>query len=67
MCLVSGSSRSLGSTKNTTGMSTLWPPFRVCSEKQKHSILLKYLPAIAGLTLKVAVPVVGRATRLAAR
>jgi hypothetical protein len=36
----------LGSTKNTTGISTFCPPVSVCSVKQKHSSLLKYCPAL---------------------
>ena len=44
-------------------MSTFSPPFSVCSVKQKHSILLKYLPAWSGLTLNIAWPVVVRAVR----
>ena len=35
-------------------MRTLSPGFNVCSVKQKHSILLKYCPAWAGVTLNVA-------------
>ena len=61
MCFVSGSSRSFGSTKKMTGIFTLSPGFSVCSVKQKHSILLKYFPAISGVTLKTAWPVVERA------
>ena len=34
--------------------------------KQKHWILVKYLPASAGVTLKVAVPVTGLAERFVA-
>ena len=46
-----------------TGISTASPGCSVCSVKQKHSILEKYLPAVVGDTLKVAVPVVARAAR----
>ena len=35
-------------------MSTFWPGFSVCSVKQKHSILLKYWPAMSGETLNTA-------------
>ena len=42
MPCASGSSIMAGSTKNTTGISTLSPGFNVCSVKQKHWILLKY-------------------------
>src|ERR1043165_10092058 len=66
MSRVSGSSRILGSTKNTTGICTSWPGVRRCSVKQKHWILVKYCPAWAGVTLKVAVPVTGRSARLRA-
>ena len=59
----SGSSRIFGSTKKMTGIRTLSPGFSVCSVKQKHWILVKYLPACSGVTLKVAVPVIGCAAR----
>src|SRR5690606_42084101 len=53
---VFGSLNSSGSTKNETGMSTLWPASSVCSSKQKQAILLKYCPALSGVTLKEAWP-----------
>src|SRR3546814_17916474 len=49
----------LGSTKKSTGIRTCSPGCSVCWVKQKHWILVKYLPACNGVTLKVAVPVTG--------
>jgi uncharacterized protein YcfL len=63
---VSGSSSIAGSTKNTTGIDTVSPGLSVCSVKQKHSILLKYLPTVSGETLNVAVPVIGTVPRFTA-
>ena len=55
-----------GSTKNTTGMSIVCPGWSVWRLKQKQAILLKYLPAWAGLTLKVAIPLIGWSERFSA-
>ena len=48
-----------GSIKKDTGISTISPGSKNCSSKQKHSILLKYLAACRGVTLKLAVPLIG--------
>src|SRR4051812_10306873 len=39
---------SLGSTTKVTGSRRVSPAARVCCEKQKHSIFLKYSPAFCG-------------------
>src|ERR1044071_854389 len=52
-----GSFSIAGSMKKLTGISTRWPGCRVCSVKQKHSILVKYWPYSSGDTLNVARPV----------
>ena len=70
ICEIDRAERSLiisGSTKKLTGISTDSPGFKVCSVKQKHSILLKYAPAASGATLNVAVPVTGLSEVLVAR
>src|SRR5712692_8585397 len=54
--LASSSPAIAGSTKKTTGNSLRSPGSSSCSVKQKHWILLKYLPVSNGVTLKVAVP-----------
>ena len=56
---VVASSSIAGSIKRVTGISTDWPGCSVCKLKQKHCSLLKYCPVFSGVTLKVAIPVVG--------
>ena len=55
-----GHRRRPGSMKNDTGMSSDCPGSSRCSVKQKHSILLKWMPIASGATLNAAVPVTGR-------
>src|SRR5438270_4109243 len=50
-----------------TGIRASSPGLSVCCVKQKHWILVKYLPAWGGLTLKAALPVIVRADRFLAR
>ena len=55
----SRSSTISGSTKNDTGRSTLWPGVEMLLGEAEALDLVEIVPALSGVTLKVAVPVIG--------
>src|SRR5689334_2199645 len=60
------SAGSCGSMMNFTGMRRDSPGCKVCSVKQKHSVLLKYSEAVFGAMLGTALPTIAFCATLVA-